>query len=137
MWSYKSANGRVRKNSRTECYKSPFGSVSGARDRYKACKFDCGADTFGKGGLCIGLRGKISDAETVETRDLSKFISKEAEGLWAIRSQCDGSRGKGFKRGNNPSARQVGRKPRQRESSKVNQVGAIRKSQRGRCENRW
>ncbi|MBA0819203.1 hypothetical protein Gohar_003788, partial [Gossypium harknessii] len=60
--------------------------VSGVRDRYEAYRFDCGADTFGKGGLCIGLRGKKNDTEPVG-RSLSKFISNETEGLWAIRSQ--------------------------------------------------
>ncbi|MFQ6621476.1 hypothetical protein Gotur_002895 [Gossypium turneri] len=30
-------------------YESSFGSVSGARVRYEACRFDCGADTSRKG----------------------------------------------------------------------------------------
>ncbi|MBA0648357.1 hypothetical protein Goklo_016100 [Gossypium klotzschianum] len=85
MWGYKSANGRARKTLRTKSYKSSFGSVSGARVRYKTCRFDCGVDTFG--GLCIGLQEEESDAKIVRTRDLSKFISKEAKGMWAIRSQ--------------------------------------------------
>ncbi|MBA0739529.1 hypothetical protein Gogos_012790 [Gossypium gossypioides] len=37
----------------------------------------------------------------------------------------DGSRGKGFEKRDNLIARQVGKKPRQRESSKVNQVNVI------------
>ncbi|KAG8503718.1 hypothetical protein CXB51_001706 [Gossypium anomalum] len=52
---------------KTGCYESLFGRISGARDRYEACRFDCGADTYGKGGLCIGLREKRSNAETVGT----------------------------------------------------------------------
>ncbi|KAK5810864.1 hypothetical protein PVK06_026181 [Gossypium arboreum] len=49
----------------------------------------------------------------------------------------DGSRGKGSEERNNLIARQVGKKLRQRESFEMNQVSAIRKSQRGRCKNGW
>ncbi|MBA0755060.1 hypothetical protein Gogos_022243 [Gossypium gossypioides] len=45
------------------------------------------------------------------------------------------SRGKSSEARDNPITRQVRKKPRQRESSKVNQVNVIQKSQRGRCEN--
>ncbi|MFQ6628970.1 hypothetical protein Gotur_007158 [Gossypium turneri] len=54
-----------------------------------------------------------------------------------FKGKRDGSRGKGFEGRDNLTARQVRGKPRQREGSKVNQVSAIRKSQRGRCENGW
>ncbi|MBA0672771.1 hypothetical protein Goklo_029169 [Gossypium klotzschianum] len=87
MWSYKSVNGMTMKTLRTKSYESSFGSVSGAKVRYEACGFNCRADTFRKSGLCIGLQEKGNDAKTVKMRALSKFISKEANGLWAIRSQ--------------------------------------------------
>ncbi|KAH1092232.1 hypothetical protein J1N35_019489 [Gossypium stocksii] len=45
-------------------------------------------------------------------------------------SQVKGSEGR-----DDPITRQVEEKPRQRESFKTNQVSAIRKPQRGRCEN--
>ncbi|KAH1066010.1 hypothetical protein J1N35_030997 [Gossypium stocksii] len=47
--------------------------------------------------------------------------------------QVDRSRGKDSKGRDNPIVRQVEKKPRQRESSKVNQVSTIRKSQQGWC----
>ncbi|KAH1048235.1 hypothetical protein J1N35_039019 [Gossypium stocksii] len=49
----------------------------------------------------------------------------------------DRSRGKDFEGRDNLIVRQVENKPRQQESSKVNQVSAIQKSQQGRCKNGW
>ncbi|MBA0750367.1 hypothetical protein Gogos_001781 [Gossypium gossypioides] len=47
----------------------------------------------------------------------------------------DGSQDKSSERRDNPITMQVGKKLRQQESSKVNQVSVIQKSQRRRCEN--